>query len=174
MAARRRALAAAARCLEQQLNEDQSDRTHPNSGCPLCHAPARYVERRAKTFTSVLGDLTLERAYFHCGPCGCGSCPRDRALGLADSTLSPAVTRLVGAVGATVSFDEGHQLLKELAAVDLDGKTVERVAEALGAEIARDEIASVKPGAPSAPTLYLGLDGTGILNRPGNPGDRFS
>jgi hypothetical protein len=165
VAARRRALAAAARSLEQALNEDQSDRTRPNSGCPLCHGPARYVERRAKTFTSVLGDLTLERAYFHCAPCGCGFCPRDRALGLADSTLSPAVTRMVGAVGATVSFDEGHQLLQELAAVDLDAKTVERVAEALGTEIARDERTSVQPGAPSAPTLYLGLDGTGIPMR---------
>lgn len=165
MAARRRALAAAARSLEQQLNEDQSDRTRPNSGCPLCHGPARYVERRAKTFTSVLGDLTLERAYFHCASCGCGFCPRDRALGLADSTLSPAVTRMVGAVGAAVSFDEGHQLLKELAAVDLDAKTVERVAESLGAEIARNEKAPVQPGVPSAPTLYLGLDGTGIPMR---------
>lgn len=75
----------------------------------MCHGPARYVERRARTFTNVLGDLTLERAYFHCAACGCGFCPRDRALGLADSTLSPGVTRMVGAVGATVSFDEGHQ-----------------------------------------------------------------
>lgn len=106
MAARRTSLAAAARTLERQLNEDQSDRTRPNSGRPLCHGPSRYVERRTKTFVSVLGDLTLERAYFHCDHCGCGFCPRDRALGLTDSTLSPAVTRMVGAVGATVSFDE--------------------------------------------------------------------
>lgn len=50
--------------------------------------------------------------------------------------------------------------------MDIDAKTVERVAEALGAEIASDERTSVQPGAPSAPTLYLGLDGTGIPMRP--------
>lgn len=160
------ALAAAARALERQLNRDHSDRTAPGSVCcPSCHGSARYVGRRRKTFVSVLGELTLERAYFYCVRCGIGFCPRDGALGLADSTLSPSVTRMIGAVGSMVSFAEGKLLLKELAAVDLDAKTVERVAEALGAEISRDEKAFVLPGAPSAPTLYLGLDGTGIPMR---------
>lgn len=178
MAARRLALSVAARAVEARLNEDRSDRCEPGPACPRCNGIARYQERRAKTFTSVLGPLTLERAYYHCSPCGSGFCPRDRALGLADSTLTPGVARMVGAVGASVSFEEGHQLLKELAAVDLDAKTVERVAEALGAEIARDEKATVDLGIPSAPTLYLGMDGTGIpmraeelAGRPGKQSD---
>lgn len=160
------ALAAAARALERQLNQDHSDRTAPGAACcPSCGGSARYVGRRAKTFVSILGELGLERAYFHCDRCGVGFYPRDGALGLVDSTLSPSVTRMIGVVGAMVSFAEGQQLLQELAAVDLDAKTVERVAEALGAEIALDEKAFVRPGAPSAPTLYLGLDGTGIPMR---------
>lgn len=172
-AARRVALAAAARALEEQLNQDHSDRTAPGSACcPSCHGSARYVGRRAKTFVSILGELGLERAYFHCDRCGLGFCPRDDALGLADSTLSPSVTRMIGVVGAMVSFAEGQQLLQELAAVDLDAKTVERVAEALGAEIARDEKAFVSPAVPSAPTLYLGLDGTGIPMRSAELADR--
>jgi hypothetical protein len=151
--------------VESRLNQDRSDARHPSPSCPWCSRAARYVGRRAKTFVSVLGDLTLERAYFYCAACDCGFFPRDRALGLLDSALTPAVTRMVGAVGATVSFDEGRQLLKELAAVDLDAKTVERVAEALGADIARDEKAVVESVPPSAPTLYLGLDGTNIPMR---------
>ena len=174
MAVRRVALAAAARTLERRLNQDHSDLCHPAPGCALCRRPARYAGRRAKTFVSVLGELTLERAYFHCDRCDRGFFPRDGALGLTDSTLTPAVTRMIGAVGATVSFDEGRQLLQELAAVDIDAKTVERFAEALGAEIARDEKSTVEPGLPSAPTLYLGLDGTGVPMRPealaGRPG----
>lgn len=166
MAVRRVALTAAARTLQRRLNQDHSDRTTPGSACcPSCHGSARYMGRRPKTFVSVLGELTLQRAYFHCNLCDHGFFPRDRALGLADSTLTPAVTRMVGAVGATVSFEEGRQLLAELAAVDIDAKTVERVAESLGAEIARDERAHLEPTAPSAPTLYLGLDGTGIPMR---------
>lgn len=164
-AARRSALLIAARTLEHRLNADRSDHLGPAAPCPLCAGSARFAGRRVKTFVSVLGTLRLERAYYHCPSCDAGFCPRDQTLGLLDSTLTPAVTRMVGAVGASVSFEEGCQLLKELAAVDLDAKTVERVAEALGAEIARDEKTTIDPGIPSAKTLYLGMDGTGIPMR---------
>jgi len=162
-AVRRQALRLAARVVERRLNADTSDHTGPTRMC-ACGQPARYAGRRAKRFTSVLGDLTLERAYFHCAACDTGFCPRDRALGLHGTSLSPAVTRLVGVVGALVSFAEGSELLRELADVAVDPKHVERAAEALGREIAADERRYVEP-APAAeisPTLYLGMDGTGI------------
>ena len=82
-----------------------------------------------KTFESVLGALTLPRAYYHCARCATGVCPRDRALGLEGSSLSPGVLRMVGRVGAMVSFEEGHELLRELGAVDVPTKHVERAAE---------------------------------------------
>ncbi len=126
---------------------------------------ARYAGRRPKTFQSVLGPLTLERAYYHCGSCQGGFFPRDRALGLQDRSLSPAVLRMVGRVGAMVSFEEGHELLTELAGVDVPTKHVERAAEALGREVADDERRVFEPPAanePVAPTLYLGMDGTGV------------
>jgi len=84
---------------------------------------------------------------------------------------------MVGLVGATVSFQEGHELLRELAGVAVATKLVERAAEGLGREIARDERQVVEPPAatdPIAPTLYLGLDGTGVPMRAselqGHPG----
>lgn len=154
----------AARAVEARLNADTSDHTGPSVACP-CGQRARYAGRREKTFTSVLGPLTLVRAYYHCARCGTGTCPRDHALGLADTSLSPAVTRMVGAVGALVSFVEGHQLLRELAGVTVDPKHVERTAEALGRAIAADERQEVDPCPPSAPTMYLGMDGTGLPMR---------
>ncbi len=123
---------------------------------------ARYAGRRPKSFQSVLGELTLERAYYHCASCGAGVFPRDRALGLEASSLSPAVTRMIGLVGALVSFAEGSELMRELGGVPLDAKQVERTAEALGREIAQDERRVVEPGPPPAPTMYLGMDGTGV------------
>lgn len=165
-AVRRQALRLAGHAVEQRLNADHSDQQSPSARCD-CGQIARYVDRRAKTFQSVLGELKLERAYFHCAACGHGFCPRDRQLGLENSSLSPAVTRMVAAVGAMVSFDEGSQLLNELAAVSVDAKQVERTAEALGREIASDEkqdvLAAASTSLPS--TLYLGLDGTGIPMR---------
>ena len=46
---------------------------------------------------------------------------------------------MVGLVGAMVSFAEGHELLHELAGVEVEVKQVERTAEALGRAIAADE-----------------------------------
>jgi hypothetical protein len=165
-AVRRQALWLAARVVERRLNADTSDQRGPTLAC-ACGQPARYVGRRAKRFETVLGALTLERAYYHCAACGQGVCPRDRALGLHETSLSPALTRLVGVVGALVSFQEGSALLHELAGVAVAPKQVERTAEALGREIAADERRVVEPVAPVAvaPTLYLGMDGTGIPMR---------
>jgi hypothetical protein len=64
-----------------------------------------------------------------------------------------------------VSFEEGHELLTELAGVDVPTKHVERAAEGLGREVAEDErrvVESLAADEPVAPTLYLGMDGTGV------------
>lgn len=163
VAARRQAFRLAARALEQRLNADTSDHAGAQLPC-RCGQAARYVDRRSKTFHSALGPLQLERAYYHCSSCGQGFCPRDRALGLEDTSLSPAVTRMVATVGALVSFEEGSELLRELAGVQVPTKQVERVAEALGAEMAEDERRCAEPlrFEPLPPTLYLGIDGTGV------------
>jgi hypothetical protein len=160
-AARRRALAVAARAVERRLNGDTSDHAGPTVRCD-CGQAARYAGRRPKTFQTVLGDMTLARAYYHCEACEAGFCPRDQALGLAHTSLSPAATRMVGLAAAMVSFAEGSELMQNLAGVPVDAKQVERTAEALGREIAQDERDVVEPESPGAPTLYLGMDGTGI------------
>lgn len=163
---RRQALQLAGKAVELRLNADESD--GENAAPCACGQLARYVARREKTFESVLGPLKLKRAYFHCTACGRGFCPRDRQLDLEETSLSPAVTRMVAAVGAMVSFQEGSQLLKELAGVTVDARHVERAAEALGTEIADDERHHTEAleETPLPGTLYLGVDGTGIPMRP--------
>ena len=169
-AARRRALQVAARAVEQRLNTDHSDHVGAHLPCIGfgCNGSARYAGRRNKVFTSVLGPMCIGRAYYHCASCETGFCPRDTALGLSDTSLSPAVTRMVGLVGSMVSFEEGHELLHELGGVEVPTKQVERMAEALGRKIADEEKLIIEPlpaDEPIAPTLYLGMDGTGIPMR---------
>jgi len=157
----------AAGALQQRLNADTSDNAGPEQPCP-CGQTARYVDRRDKTFTSVLGDLTLKRAYYHCAACKQGFCPRDRALGMDDAAVSPGVLRMLGSVAAEVSFDTSSGLLWDLAGLRIDAKQVERMAERLGAEMAEDERQYTTPVSDDAvaPTLYLGIDGSGIPVRP--------
>lgn len=152
------------RAVARRLNADMSDHAGPSCPCP-CGKVARYAGRRPKTFTTVLGEMTLLRAYYHCDGCTAGFCPRDRALGLGATSLSPAVTRMVGLSAAMLSFQESAELIDALAAVPVDAKQVERTAENLGREIALDERNVVEPQPPSAPTMYLGLDGTGVPMR---------
>ena len=68
---------------------------------------------------------------------------------------------------AEVSFAKASELLAALAGVEVETRQVERCAEALGREIARDECAVHEQTAPApAPTMYLGRDGTGVPVRP--------
>ena len=106
--------------------------------------------------------MTLERAYYRCVACHAGVCPRDRALGLHNTSLSPATARLVGLTATSVSFVEASEWMGALAGVAVDPKQVERTAEALGREVAADEREAVEPAPAAARTLYLGLDGTGV------------
>jgi Uncharacterised protein family (UPF0236) len=171
MAARRQALRLAARALEQRLNADTSDDVGPELPCPG-GGVAHYHGRHEKTFESVLGPLPLKRAYYDCDRCHHGFCPRDRALKLELFSLTPGVLRMTGSVAALVSFEESSGLLHELAGVEVRAKPVERAAETLGAEIAKDERQDVARMRAVAPTMDLGLDGTGVPMRPQEVADR--
>src|ERR1700724_3269671 len=163
LAVRQQALQLAGAAVEQRLNADTSDERGSRTPCD-CGQEARLVGRRSKQVQSVLGPLRLERAYYHCASCGHGFWPRDEHLGIENTALSPALTRMTGTVGAMVSFQEGSELLSELAGVAVEAKQVERIAEALGKEIAQDERHHCEPcdTVPLPQTLYLGMDGTGI------------
>ena len=159
---RRKALALAARALQRRFNADRSDRSARRLPC-TCGQEARYAGRHPKSFVSAVGTLRLERACCHCAECGKGFYPRDRALGLAGGSLSPAVLRMSGSAAALVSFAEANGLLAELAGVRVGTKRVERSAEALGREIAAVERdPSFAARVPAAATMYLGMDGTGV------------
>ena len=126
---KKEALNIAARFLEKMLNTDTSDYAGSAVTCISCGKKARYVSHYSKTFTLILGNISLNRAYYYCQTCGHGWCPKDYALGFGDSSLSPGVTRMVSLVASAESFLEGSKLLFELAAINVSGKCVERTAK---------------------------------------------
>jgi hypothetical protein len=159
-------MAVTARVLQGFLNADHSDWRGPTLAC-RCGTQARYEGRRDKTFITVLGELTLSRAYYYCGRCRDGFYPRDGELGLEEETVSPGVLRMIAMVGGTESFADGSRLLDVLAGLKVGAKLLERTAEALGGEVAADErqVFSAEAHRQVAPTLYLGMDGTGVPAR---------
>ena len=158
--------------LAARLNAQRCNATGSRRRCE-CAGQARYVGRRRKSFVTALGEMELERAWYHCDACHRGFSPRDRALGFDGGSLSPAVRRMAGLAGAETSFARASTMLRELAGLKVGAKQVERYVETLGRDIARDEREVVEHEPSPARTLYVGLDGTGVPVRKSETADRI-
>lgn len=69
-----------AELLEKLLAVDTGYRG-PRIDCGQGHH-AEFVSYRVKRLETVLGRITLRRAYYHCPACGHGIVPRDVELGV--------------------------------------------------------------------------------------------
>ena len=73
--------------LEKLLAADPGYRG-PRVPCGQGHEAA-FVSYRDKVIDTVLGPVTLTRAWYHCAACGHGLAPRDAGLGVAGQAMSP-------------------------------------------------------------------------------------
>ena len=55
-----------------------------------CGRNAKFVGYRKKTVQTLVGEITFERAYYHCASCGEGIHPLDEALGVSRKEMSKA------------------------------------------------------------------------------------
>ena len=182
--AMRAALAAAGAALLQAVLDEQDDGyCGPHAACG-CGGQAAYAGSRPKTITTVLGEVTLRRAWYHCAACKGGFAPRDRQLGLLPGgTLSPGLAEMTALAAAEVSFARAAGLLSHLAGITISPRTVERSAEASGAAaraaaaaeaaaIRQRRIVPLSPPGPRPDMLYAGVDGTGVPVRPSETAGR--
>lgn len=138
--------------------------------CP-CGQKARYREMRSRHVLTVVGEIGFLRPWYLCSRCHNGQFPADAALDIEKSELSPGVRRMQALVGQQAPFDHGREQMKVLAGLEVTAKSVERTAEAIGADIAsgqQSEIAKALQldlplviGKP-IPVLYVQMDGTGV------------
>ena len=154
--------------LERLLNADGGGSRGPRIDCGQRH-PAGFVDSRRKALLTVLAPVQVERASYHCAACARGVLPKDQALDIAGTSFSPGVRRMLGRVGGKEAFAEGRRDLAELAGVVVQTKAVERVAEALGAQIetiAQWEWAAALAGKVvplrPVPKRYIAIDATGV------------
>ena len=163
-------LAAGCGMLGQLLAADPGYRG-PRVPCGRGHE-AEFVSYRDKVIDTVLGPVTLTRAWYHCAACGHGLAPRDAELGVAGASMSPGLAAMNDMAAAAGPFAQAARLLEELAGVRLTVKRVERAAEASGTAVAAAGrgrarlIASRKvvplPPSPPPDKLYAVIDGTGV------------
>jgi hypothetical protein len=115
--------------------------------------------------------VQVSRPYYLCPHCHQGQFPADQELDVVDTDFSPGVRRMQAVVGQDASFDYGREQMNLLAGLEVTTKSVERVAESIGADIAsrdRQEIdRAVQLDLPmilgeAVPILYVQMDGTGV------------
>ena len=156
--------------LGQLLSADPGHRG-PRLPCGQGHE-AEFTDYRDKAFDTVLGPVTLRRAWYHCSSCKHGFAPRDAELGVAGASLSPGLAAMTDIAAAAGPFAKAAGLLEDLAGVQLTVKRVERAAEASGAAqaaVVRERSALIAgrklvplPPSPLADMLYGAIDGTGV------------
>ncbi len=178
-AALHRAGAAALSQLLQFPAPPDAARTVP---CP-CGQSAPYHQLRTKPVLTAVGRAEVSRPYYWCPACHTGQFPADRELDIENTEFSPGVRRMQALLGQAASFEQGREQLQVLAGLQVTAKSVERTAEALGAEMVQREQKESQQalqlplpavaGEP-IPILYVQMEGTGIpvvkketLGRPG-------
>lgn len=136
-----------------------------------CGHHAQFQEVRSKPLLTVVGWAQVSRPYYWCASCHAGQLPADRELDVENTEFSPGVRRMQALVGQEAPFDHGRQQMKVLADLEVTAKSVERTAEALGADIAQGEQKQNQQalqlplpvvGGEPIPILYVQMDGTGI------------
>jgi hypothetical protein len=143
----------------------------PRVPCGSGHQAA-FTGYRDKVIDTVLGPVTLTRAWYQCRGCGHGLAPRDAGLGVAGASMSPGLASMNDLAAAAGPFAKAARLLEDLAGVRLTAKRVERASEASGAATAaavRDRAALIAgrklvplPPSPLPDKLYAVIDGTGV------------
>jgi hypothetical protein len=146
----------------------------PRLPCGQGHQ-AEFAACRDKTLDTVLGPVTLDRAWYHCRECKHGFAPRDADLGMAGASMSPGLQAMNDRAAATAPFAKAAGLLEDLAGVHRTVKRVQRAAEASGtakASSSQDRAAFIiaRKLVPLAPSplpgkLYGAVDGTGVCIR---------
>ena len=136
-----------------------------------CGHRAQYQEIRSKPLFTIVGPVRLSRPYYLCSRCHVGQFPVDVELDIENTEFSPGVRRMQALVGQQAPFDHGREQLQLLAGLEVTTKSVERIAEAIGTDIAQSERREsekalqldlpVIVGEP-IPVLYVQMDGTGV------------
>ena len=154
--------------LEKLLNLDGGDYRGRTLPCEEGHV-FEFKEYRAKEILTVLGWVTIQRAYYYDEQCEQGYCPKDRVLNVEETSWSPGVKRMMGRVGTYRPFGLGQEDIKEMAGIEVDLKAIERTCHQLGQEVEvfyrreaevflAGKVIPIKP----IPKLYICMDATGV------------
>ena len=156
--------------LEELLNSDNGGFEGKIISCEKGHR-FNFKELRDKKLLTVLGPVTVQRAYYYDKDCHKGYLPKDTLLDIKGTSFSPGMRRIMCRVGAYRPFSLGSEDIKEMAGIEVSDKEIERACYQIGSELEdyfKDESDQLSPtnrrplGDTDIEKMYVLMDGTGV------------
>lgn len=117
------------RLAQQPLGYEGSSRACDN---PQCDHNQKFVEHRSRTLATLMGQVTIKRAYYHCKHCGSSCCPYDQQVGLSSQQMSVGLAKAAAMLAVLDPFIPAATILHELTGQRLGDRTIHRVARKVG------------------------------------------
>lgn len=138
--------------------------------CP-CGGVLRFVGYRPRAVHSLVGWITIPRAYYHCSACQHSQIPYDQSSGLGGEQLSPGLAKACGLLAVDDSFAEVSKKIEGLFGEPVSDTTVERLVHHVGSvwdqqhehDLDRFRTERTLPLSSASPErLYVCVDGTTV------------
>lgn len=97
-----------------------------------CGSSMRFVGHRRRSVHTLMGWITIRRAYYHCSACHRSEVPYDQASGLGSEQLSPALAKTCCLLAVDDSFGETAKKVGELFGEQVSDTTIERLVHQVG------------------------------------------
>lgn len=97
------------------------------------------MDWRGKTFVGLMGEMRLDRAYYHCAHCQAGHVPWEKELGMVSvRRLTPGAEQVVALGGVLDAFGEtADRVVRKMSGLRLSESTVERTTEDAGRRVVK-------------------------------------
>jgi hypothetical protein len=125
----------------QQIGEDTQaiiigdmdrNRRKGKCPCPSCGLAVYWKGYEPRNYLTSLGEMQIERAYYHHADCHRGWVPLDKRLGLGASELSPRVQEMVSYLGGFMPFEQAQTFLDKYCKIHVSHDTVNNTTIAIG------------------------------------------
>jgi hypothetical protein len=111
--------------------------------CPECEQGVYWKRYEPRNYITSLGEMKLERAYYHHATCHCGWVPLDERLKIGGSELSPWVEEMVSYLGAFMPFEQAQTFLGKYCSIHISHDTVNNTTVAIGQSLSEKQDAAV-------------------------------
>lgn len=170
--ARTIALRFGAALLEKSIERRGTGHVGQRCDCARCGGRHEFTGIREKRVMTLVGEITLRRAYYPGGPdCEGNGFPLDEQLGLVGSKTTPGLRRAMAWVGAMEAFGKAEEAFFTVSGLMISKTLIWTTTEKLGSALATSEEEGRqsamsepirKPGGESPARIYGTMDGAKI------------